>query len=165
MEVRLRSFYTVWTNADVTPPLIVTNSAGFLCACTFSHSLGQMLTRSAVWAEFVWPSLANMPNATMNPRIAMHRRRGRPIKLCENFGDVQFSFNTIGQRRTCGERPLIAQSGRWSERQRKESTEAARRNDHYRRKRTRSDLFRSSLLLSVYSEVHRPAKRRPAKAG
>jgi hypothetical protein len=154
MEVRLRSFYTVWTNADVTPPLIVTNSAGFLCAYTFSHSLGQMLTRSAVWAEFVWPSLANMRNATMNPRIAMHRRRGRPI-----------FFNAIGQRRTYGERPLMAQSGRWSERQRKESAKAARRNDHYRRKRTRSDLFRSSLLLSVYSEVHRPAKRRPAKAG
>jgi hypothetical protein len=26
-------------------------------------------------------------------------------------------------------------------------------------KRTRSDLFRSSLLLAVYSEVHRPAKK------
>jgi hypothetical protein len=35
-------------------------------------------------------------------------------------------------------------------------------NDHYRRKRTRSDLFRSSLLFTGYSE---PAKRRPAKVG
>src|SRR5258706_13921160 len=100
MEVRLRSFYTVWTNADVTPPLIVTNSAGFLCACTFSHSLGQMLTRSAVWPEFVWPSLANIPNATMNPRIAIHRRRGRPIKVCENFGYVQLSFTPTCEGRT-----------------------------------------------------------------